>query len=307
MNISENKRVFGLATVFALAFAGTMYFGYTKSQEFEQSKQKLDEINNRFLDYDTAEVPPTKKNLDELKKAFDDVSKISKELEQKLNKYAVYCYGDGKQMSAQDYQNQLRDSIAKIAQQAKDKGATIAHPAADLGNANYKNSAPVADIVPFLSFQLKAVHRTSSIILDSGCSVLDKVYCAPLPEEAEEAAKPKSRKAAAYFPLSYQIAFECKQGVLPKVVNGILADKDFMLTITGIAVSGNSSLPHIDAYKDAAAPQAQGVDITAEAAPAPAAAAEHIVAVRKTGDPNETVRVHLNMQVLYFNPAKSGK
>lgn len=307
MNISENKRVFALATAFALAFAGTMYFGYSKSQEFAQAKQKLDEINNRFLDYEAAEVPPTKKNLDELKQAFDDVSKINTELEQKLNQYAVFCYGDGKQLTAQDYQNQLRESIAKVAQLAKDKGATLSHPAADLGNSNYKNSAPVADIVPFLSFQLKAIHRTADIILNSGCSVLDKVYSAPLPAAAAEAAKPNSRKAEPYFPLSYQIAFECKRGVLPKVINSVLADKDFMLTITGVAVNGNSSLPHIDAYKDPAAPSSEGVDITEDAEAAPAAAAEHIVAVRKTGSPDETVRVHLNMQVLYFNPAKSGK
>lgn len=307
MNISENKRVFALATVFALAFAGTMYYGYTQSQEFEQSKQKLDEINNRFLDYESAELPPTKKTLDELKKAFDEVSGINKELQQQLNSYAVYCYGDGKQLSAQDYQNQLRDSIAKMRQLAQEKGAVLAPPAADLGNANYKNSAPVADIVPFLSFQLKAVHRTGAIILNSGCSVLDKIYCAPLPAEAEEAAKPNSRKAAPYFPLSYQIAFECKRGVLPKVINSILADKDFMLTVSGIAVSGTTNLPPIDAYKDHTAQQPTGVDLSAAEAPKPAEKAEHIVAVRKTGDPNETVRVHLNMQVLYFNPAKSGK
>lgn len=306
MNISENKRVVALSALFALAFAGVMYVGYGKSQEYAESQRKLDEINNRFLDYESGEgLAPTRKNRDALKAAFAQVSDVNKDLQQELNQYAAFCFGDGKKISAQDFQNELRDAIGKTRRIANECGAKVSSPAADLGLASFKNAAPVADDAPFRSFQLKAVARVAETILKSGAPVLDKIYCAPLPAAAAESVKPNSRKAAPYFPLRFEVAFEARRGVLPKVINSIMKDKDFFLTITGIAVKGKDTLPMIDAYSaPGAAPQA-GDDLGASSAEGTAAPIARSVAVRKTGDPDETVRVHMNMQVLYFNPAKT--
>ena len=145
----------------------------------------------------------------------------------------------------------------------------------------------------------------AEIIINSGATVLDKVYCAPLPAEAAEASKPNSRKAKAQFPLSFEVAVELKRGVLPNIVNSMVADKDFMLTITGIAGKGMETLPLMDDYVAPGAPSVQGEDVGSESATKPAESSSRVVAVRKTGNPDETARVHLNIQVLYFNPAKT--
>lgn len=301
MNISENKRVIALSAVFAIAFGGIMYYGYDQTQQYASNEKELKAAADSFEGYNNAEVPPTPAARKEIKAAFDKVTQVNKDLQAELAHYAAFCYGDGKKISAQDFQNNLRTSIAKIEALAKEKGALVSAPAADLGLAAFKNAAPVEDDVPFRSFQMKAVERVAEDVLNAGAPVLDKIYCAPLPPEAAEAAK-GGRKAVAYFPLRFEVAFEADRDTIPQVINSIVADKDFLLTITGVSVKGNDSLPGIDAYTaPATAPEGENLGEAAAAAPAEA----RVVAVRKTGAPDEKSRVHLTMQVLYFNPAKN--
>ena len=307
MNISENKRVIALSAVFALAFGGVMFYGYGKSQEAAESRAKIAEINDRFAGYDGQELAPTKQNLRNIKDAYSQVSGVNKDLQAELNRYAAFCWGDGKKISAQDFQNELRDSINKIKSLASSQGANVAGPAENLGLASFKNAAPVADDVPFRSFQLKAVTRVAEDILAAGAPSLEKIYCAPLPDEAAEALNPGSRKAKPYFPLRFEVAFDASRGVLPMVLNSIMSDKDFFLTITGIAVRGNENLPGIDAYTAPAEIAESGEDLGGETTETAENAADgfRTVAVRKTGSPDEKVRVHMTMQVLYFTPGKT--
>ncbi len=307
MNISENKRVVALSAVFALAFGGIMFYGFGQSQIDAENKAKIAEINDRFAGYDGQELAPTKQNLKDIKAAFSEVAAVNKDLQAELNQYAAFCWGDGKKISAQDFQNELRDSINKVKNLASSQGARVASPAENLGLASFKNAAPVADDVPFRSFQLKAVTRVAEYIIESGAPSLEKVYCAPLPDAAAESLNANSRKAAPYFPLRFEIAFDASRGSLPKVLNSIMQDKDFFLTITGIAVRGNDNLPGIDAYAAPAEIAKAGEDLGSEAPAAEDSAAGgfRTVAVRKTGAPDEKVRVHMTMQVLYFTPGKT--
>lgn len=304
MNISENKRVVALGAVFALAFGGVMYYGYSESQKHAANKEAIEAINVRFDGYANQELVPTKKNLKEIKDAYSKVSSVNKDLQAELNRYASFCWGDGKKISAQDFQNELRESINKVKELAASQGAHVGGPAADLGLASFKNAAPVADDVPFRSFQLKAVTRVAETVLSSGAPALEKVYCAALPEEAAEALNPNSRKAAPYFPLRFEVSFEASRGVLPKVINSIVTDKDFFLTITGLTVQGNDSLPAMDAYTPPAEAAQEGSNL-GEAASEESSGGYRTVAVRKTGAPDEKVRVYMTMQVLYFTPGKT--
>ena len=315
MNILENKRVVLLSAVFALGFAGLTYMGYSSSQKFAATDAELKKIGEKFQDYNQAELPPTAANRKAIVAACKDVDKISADMQAEMDKYAAFCYGDGKVLSPVDFQNQVRAAIAEIQNEANDKGCTLSAPAMDLGMASFKNAAATEAEVPYRSFQLKAVRRVADAIINAGAPSLDKIYCAPLPEDATNARK---GKGAAYFPLSFQVAFTAKRGVetdgqtdellsvLPRVMNALTSDKDFFLIVTGAAVSSDASLPARDAYQEPAAPVAQGDDLGAEEGEAKAAEAPEarVIAVRKTGGADETVRVHLNLQVLYFNPAK---
>ncbi|MBR1978564.1 MAG: Amuc_1100 family pilus-like protein [Akkermansia sp.] len=314
MNILENKRVVLLSALFALGFAGLTYMGYDRSTQFSKTQAELKKIETKFQDYNEAELPPTAANRKAIVAACKEVDKISADMQAEIEKYASYCYGDGKVLSPVDFQNQVRSTIAEVQNKANAQGCTLSAPAMDLGMASFKNAAATEAEVPYRSFQLKAVQRVAEAIINSGAPALDKVYCAPLPEEATNARK---GKGAAYFPLSFQVAFNAKRGVdtdgqtdeklstLPRVMNTLLADKDFFLIVTGVAVESSISLPARDAYQEPSAPAAKGDDLGGEEEAKPETTpAERIIAVRKTGSPDETVRVHLNIQVLYFNPSK---
>ncbi len=300
MNISENKRVLALSVVFLAAFGGLSYYGYSRSCDFKAAQTSLAEIEDAFAGYGSADHAPTQENLKALRDALDAVSKVHKDLQADMEKYAVACYGDGKVIKPGDFQNEVRQAIASVAALASNSGATVSNPAADLGMAQFKNALAMEKDIVCRSFQLKAVERMASIILESGAPVLDKVFCAPLPED-------DARKDAT-FPLGFEVAFNVKRGQLPAILNKIVTDRDFFYTITGISVANGTTLPGIDPYtpEGAKSAPATGDDLSGETqeAAAPSEPAKRI-ATRKTGAPDEMVRVHLVMQVRFFNPGKA--
>ncbi len=301
MNISENKRVLALSVAFLAAFGGIAYMGYSRSSDFDKAQAELTEIQDAFDGYSSADFAPTAENLKALRDAYEKVSKVNRDLQADMQKYAVACYGDGKVVKPGDFQNEVRQAIARVAALATNSGSSVSSPAADLGMAQFKNALALEKDVVYRSFQLKAVEKVASDILESGAPVLDKVYCAPLPED-------DAREAAA-FPLDFEVAFTARRGQLPTILNKIVSDNTYFLTITGISVVNQSTLPGIDPYtppeKQDAAP-ATGDDLSGEAPAEQAAEPDNRpIATRKTGNPEETVRVHLILQVRFFNPAKA--
>ena len=304
MSISDNKRVVTLASVMGLAFAGIVYFGITKNQKYEEAQAKLTEISEHFQDYGSQEITPTKQNVDNLTAAYKEVGKVSDDMKAAFSKYAAFCINQP-QVSAQDFQKQLLADIAAMRTMAADKKVTLGHPAEDMGMASFKTAAPRKDEVPFRAFQHQAVKRVVEDILGSGAASLEKVYCEELPDEASL----DNKKPADYIPLRFQVAFEARRGSLPEVINKIMADKEFFLMITGLAVQGRDTVPPVATYTPpATAAEVQGDDLAAgggEAAEKPAAApSSRTVAVQLTGKADETARVHMTFQVLYFNDKK---
>ncbi len=310
MNILENKRVVALSAVFALAFGGLVYYGYDRSQAFDAAKKELDSINEKVLDFEQSEYPPTNATRKAVKDATKKVEDTLKTLKADFAAYEAKCIGNGKVITSVDFTNQVRGAIDDIKRAAEEKGCKLSPAAEDLGFAPFKNDAAPAEEVPFRSFHLKAAKRVAEIVLASGAPLLDKVYCAPLPD-------PKLRKKAGNFPLSLEVAFEANRcevedgktpvSVLPQVMNSLVEDKDFFFKVTGLWVGApEESLPAMDEYKGATVDADKGDDLSGEAAPNQETEYRQI-AVRKTGSPDEKVRVHINLQVIYFNSNTSKK
>ena len=311
MNILENKRVLGLSVVFALAFGGLTYYGFDRLSAYDSAKKELEDINNRVMDFEQDEYPPTAATRKAMTAAAKKMDETLKALKADFAGYAAKCTGDGKNISSVEFQNQVRATIDELSHSAADKGCKLSGAAADLGMAQFKNAAATADDVPYRSFQLKAAKRVADIVVNSGAPELEKMYCASLPD-------PKVRKKKTHFPLSMEVVFKAKRSevaeagkapvsVLPTVLNSLAADKDFFFKVTGLWVaSSEPNLPAIDPYQGPAEDASQGDDITAEAEAKPETDAR-IIAQRKTGAPEETVNVHMNLQVLYFNPNTSKK
>ena len=307
MSISDNKRVVTLASVMGLAFAGIVYFGITKQQEYSAAEAELTDINDRIEGYKAQEPTPTKQNIQILNQAKQDVTAVSKDMTAAFDKYAKFCTGQPK-VTPQEFQKQLLADIAAVRTLAADKKVPLARFAEDLGMVSYKTKTPTENEVPFLAFQHKAVQRVVEDIINSAPASMEKVYCEDLPEGASL----DNKKPAEYLPLRFEVAFEAKRGTIPAVINKIMEDKEFFLMITGIAVQGMESLPPVSTYTPpATAAEAQGDDLAggdAEGGNTPAAAPPaRIIAAQLTGKADETTHVHMTFQVLYFNPKDSKK
>jgi len=312
MNILENKRVTAVSAVFLLAFGGLVYYGYSRSQDIAETKAELASLGEKMEDFEAAKLPPTAANSKALMNAVKQVEQANASLQKQLADYESFCVGNGKNITSVEFQTRVRSAIDEVAGKARAKGCNVAPPAEALGMAAFKNAAVQAEDVPYRNFQLEAVKRVAEIIIDSGASSLEKVYCAPLPTE-----QIKARRPLPYFPLSFQVAFTAKRSLvtdgktestlspLPRVLNAITTDKQYLLIPTGLSVVSEGHLTGVDAYREASAAP-QGVDLGSEGEK-PKTGESRVIATRKAGDSDELVRVHLNMQVLYFpaNKAKS--
>lgn len=310
MNILENKRVTAVSAAFLLAFGGLVYYGYNRSQDLAETKAELASLAEKMEDFETAKLPPTAANAKALSNAVKKVEQANDSLQKQMKDYEAFCVGNGKNITSVEFQTRVRSAIDEVAGRARAKGCNVATPAADLGMVAFKNAAVQAEDVPYRSFQLEAVKRVAGIIIDSGATSLEKVYCAPLPTE-----QIKARKPLPHFPLSFQVAFTAKRSMvtdgkteatlspLLRVLNAITTDKQYLLIPTGLSIVSEGHLTGVDAYRDASAAP-QGEDLGSEGAKTKTEESR-IIATRKAGDPDELVRVHLNMQVLYFPDTKA--
>ncbi len=299
MNISENKRVVLLAAVFGVAFIGIMYKGYESYSAAKESSAQLGDIRAEFENYNVAEFPPTTASLSTLRKAQEKAVALNKELESAMGRYAAATKSSTQGINTPvDFQNSVNAAIAATKKDAEAKKVKLGPGAADLGMANFKNTAAIASEVPYRAFMLAAVKNITSIIIDAEAVAVDKIYCGNLPKEADTGA----RNVPEYFPLNMEVSFTAKRGTLPQVLNSIVKNKSFFYLITGISVESDISLPSIARYEEPVlsgedAPLADG-DVPIGDAPLED---ESSIARPMTGLPDESVRVHLNLEVLYFS------
>ena len=300
MNISENKRVTALAALFSLAFCGVMYVGYQSQTDAMAANARLAEIDEKFVNYSRQDFPPTAASVKTLRKSLGTITNLKKSLDSDLAGYRSRCVGDGKMSTAVEFQSKLRVAIAQTAKIAAEKKVSLSNTASDLGTGNLKNVAALQEEVPYREFLLDATNSLMMMLLDAEVASVDKVFIAPLPEECDSGL----RRPPAYFPMSMEISFAAKRGDLPSIINHIIQNKDYFFILTGVAALSDTSIPDVvDGEQNA--PQVQVVQndgISDEAALDVVVQDRGVqIASRKLGNPTETVRVHLTLQLLYFN------
>lgn len=311
MNIMENKRVTALAALLAVGFIGLCYKGYESYSQLKDAQAKIAQAKSKIEDYEAEKLPPTEKNSQLLKKAATEVEQLAASLNEAISKYAVYCtqgapaaegntsaYKPGVNPVA--FQNRLKELSAAISAEAAGKDCRLNNGAADFGMTSLKLQAPKEVDAPYLNFLLSAVNRAERHLIAAGAPSIERVYCAPLPEEPINA-----RTKPDYFPLSFEIAFTARRSevidpakpdsfsVLPQVLNKLVNDENFFFTITGIAIATPGNLPVANGGSADAAAEAAAAE---EGEAAPAAGNATLI----TGKADEYVNVHVNLQVLYF-------
>lgn len=337
MNIMENKRVTAIAAVMGVLFAGLCYKGYESYNTLQSVRAEIERKNSQVQGFASEKLQPTQKNNKLLIEASNEVEKCAVELARDVEKYAAFCIRGESQgalayrpnASPVDFQNRLRALSAKINEDLGDH-CVLNNAVGDFGMTNLKNQAPTEIAAPYYNFLLSAVNGAVHHIIDAGAPSVERVYCAPLPEEELTARRPAvyfsidpkvasgaglvfnkedARKdlKLAYFPLSFEIAFTAKRSevidpekpdtfsVIPQVLNKLSQDQKIFYVVTGVAVSTLQNPPTVSGS-------------TAQAAPADDAAASAEQARKASlilGGADDRVNVHLSIQAYYFTTAKS--
>lgn len=296
MNISENKRIVGITALFAIAFGGLMYYGFDCAGQADESMAQLDGIRSDYSGFEEADIQPSSDNIKALKKICDEAKAKRQELESLMEGYKKVCAGDGVSMAATDYLVRIKQDRAEVKKKAEEKKCSLAGNAASFGKEDRDfETAPESVRVAPLYFQHRVVSSLVNQLVDAGASAVESIYCAPLPEVTYGEGDDWETE-----PMSFEIDFRVPRGVLAPVLNGIMSSREYFMTITGMYVNNESSLAAMDAFTPPAAPADPAAAPAGSAAEDPATQAP--VAVLKTGADSENVRVHLNIQVLYFNP-----
>ncbi len=300
MNISEHKKTVGISAIFALAFGATLYYGWGQMGQTTAQKAELQEFNDAYESYKSADFTPTTASVKMLGDARDQVKALNSGLRAEFAKYRAYCNNLKLAVKPVEFQKEVRDSIAEMERAAKANGVNFVGAARFLGVNQYRNDmVRTVDEVPYRSFLLKAVNEYTKILVDAKVTSVNKFYIAELPEEISEK---RRRNVPDFYPLSFEVNFSAKRGDLPAVLNQIASDKRFFYTITGIAVQSDMVVPPLlDAYQ---AP-VELIEVASEEpdeSAAPASEQSRTIAKRKLGNAEESVRVHMTMNVLYFNP-----
>lgn len=305
MNISENKRASVLSAVFALAFCGVMYYGYEASTNAKEAKAELVEIDENFQDYNSAKFVPNAGNIKNLKAASAQFTQLGKDLQKQLDAYRSASATNSLTTSPVQFQNDLRQAIAALKERSTNEKVTLGAQASTLGMGIYQNQTPVKNEVFFRAFMLGVADHTTNLLIDSKVPSIDKVYCTKLPAEAAADLK----KAPSYFPMDVELSFNVKRGNLPEILNKLMSDKRYFFTITGVAAQTLTKPAVLDAYKKMEEPveMAGELILDEEGEIIEEEEVGHVIAVRKFGLDDELVHVHLNLQVLFFNPVPDAK
>ncbi|HIX19238.1 MAG TPA: Amuc_1100 family pilus-like protein [Candidatus Akkermansia intestinigallinarum] len=289
MNISENKRVIGISALFLIAFGGLMYVGYSASSEASVCEEELLKISDKNKKYSSAEISPTPGNVKRLEEIAKTLSSERKAAAEEFDAYRRHCIKCSAVDKGTDYQTLLLTDRGAYQALAKEKGCQLNGNTGDYSlPQNHFNGQPERSRLPVLSFQHHVLHDLLTGMINDGIKAVDGIYIAPAPVNTYEDGDDEWN----YEPLSFEIDIRVPRGVLPKVLNRLVNDRQYLVTLTGISVSNKSPLDPLDAV----APTVMDADGNV-----PATAPDKEIAVIKAGRPDETVYVHLNLSVLYFN------
>ncbi|MBQ4593867.1 MAG: Amuc_1100 family pilus-like protein [Akkermansia sp.] len=307
MNFFENKRAATLTGVFALAFVGLMAWGYTKGSAAEATIKDLTTKENTLRSITASALPPKAETKSTLNKATKNIRSRVNMLTDDLKAYTKTC----KVITADAISKELlfhpeHLNAARTWLNKKANGCEI--PGGDAftfgldRNYNERNDAATTDTTPYLLYQLNAARTLAGYVAEAGAVSLDRMYCEPVPSEEE----------GTYTPLHIELSFTAKRGSIPsdtahtgtvtKVINSILEGKGdivlrqeekeagaYFFIIKGINVNSNNSYGALDSYSEPF--QTAGSD---NAEPVS-------IAQRKVGLDDETVRVNLIIEAVYFS------
>lgn len=300
MSLFENKRAFTLTTIFAFAFAGCATYGFLQRSALQDTVKKINEADSKMEKIVKSPLPAKAETRELLNKQTTAIQRSLRPLEEDLSVYAKTCKAlteDAIKKETNFKPDFLKKARASFVEMANAAGCRLDDPEGfTFGldrNYNERNDAATTTTTPYLLYQLAAAKTLAGYVVNAGAVSLDRMYCEAVPNtEAEEETTP----------LLIELSFTVKRGEIPvgqeytapvtQVLNSILEGKGsnekekFFFIIRGINMMSNNTYGSVDPYSDPFANNAEGPTTIAD---------------RKVGKPEETIRVNLIVEAVYFS------
>jgi len=314
--IKDNKFVVALGGG-TLVGVGLLYFlGSGGATRYDEAKAKFDEAASQAATYEKLPLYPKSENRDGKRKALDDYRKSVDTLQASFEKFRPK---DMKNVSPQDFTNNLKATDSEIRKAFEEAGATVPE-AFFSGFERYKTSLALPNATGLLNYQLGGIKSILLELAKARPSEFRNLFRTVLPEEDGQAYNAPANAVARPLPL--EITFTGPEKSAREFLSSIVKPENQYVVIRAIRVTNAKKDPPraADAQfeKPAAAKPAGGDspfgggfvlpgDDAIPAAPEkPAAAPERADTSRILAQVlgNEQVQVFVRLDILHFLPVK---
>lgn len=317
--IKDNKFMVALGGGTLVGVVLLYLAGAKGGAKYDQAKADFDAAAGEASSYEKSPLYPKPENRDGKSKALDEYRKATESLQAAFESFRPK---ELKNVSPQDFTNQLKAANDEVRKAFEDAGTTVPDPFF-CGFEKYKTELAKGSATGILDYQLGGIKSLMLSLAKSGASELKNLHRPVLQEEDGKEFKPADSDVARALPL--EITFQCPEKSVRAFLSSIVNPDGRYVVIRSIRVTNAKKDPPRTADAKFEKPAAQSSAATnafgggfvlpgeepganapkpAEtpaAAPAPAADSSRILA-QVLG--NEEVQVFLRLDLLQFLPAK---
>ena len=179
---------------------------------------------------------PNKENSEELGKEVSEYQAAVNDLFEGLNSFQRPL---NTSLSATEFVQAVKAKIQEFRSFAEDEGLELENPAEfQLGFNAYSIQIPPQELVPYLDFELEAIHHLLKTLVESDVSQLMTFDRDPIPGElgGEEAA---SGSVVHKYPV--RLRFKANHGAFQSLINELANDKEFFYIVRVLKVTNEET------------------------------------------------------------------
>ena len=272
--IKENKFLAGFTAATVVGAGALGFLTLQAKGRYDAALTSFEEKSTELSRLQNAQPFPSQDNVKKLQAQQKEFQQAIAELQEKATKVELPV----EEISPQQFQDRLRQTVDSTAQRAAQSGVALPENFS-LGFDRYLAEPPRSEAAPLLGRQLKAIETVVSNMIDARISKINELKRDELPQEKAgsrepepiKGAKTKGDKAGKELvdKQPFQVVFTSDQAAMIKVLNSIVtSDKQFyiprVITVKNEKDTGPSRIDPMNPFGAGANPAAPAFDPAAQ-------------------------------------------
>ena len=235
--IKDNKFVVALGGGTLVGAILIFMAGSKGATRYQQAKDDFDATSAEALQFENRPLYPRLENRDGKGKALDEYRQATETLQKVFEPYRPK---ELKNVSPQDFTNQLKAVNEEVRKACEDAGTKVPEPFF-CGFENYKNSLAPGNATGILDYELTTIKELIFALAKSGATELQNFHRAPLPEEDGREYKPGNFEVARSLP--FEITFSGPEKSVRAFLSAVLKQEGHYVVIRAISVANSKKEP----------------------------------------------------------------